>query len=98
MRKERGKQIPEKSFISRTVLILLVCAALLLGGCASGSGNGTVDQNSRGQDSPGTEAAEGTGNGMDTYYFMWMDVGCAYFEPLIDYDIYADAAGMRAMC
>lgn len=29
----------------------------------------------------------------DTYYFMWMDVGRAYFEPLIGYDIYADAAG-----
>lgn len=28
----------------------------------------------------------------DTYYFMWMEVGRAYFEPLIDYDIYADAA------
>lgn len=24
----------------------------------------------------------------DTYYFMWMDVGRAYFEPLLDYDIY----------
>ena len=23
----------------------------------------------------------------DTYYFMWMDVGRAYFEPLLDYDI-----------
>lgn len=29
----------------------------------------------------------------DTYYFMWMDVRKAYFEPLIGYDIYADAAG-----
>lgn len=28
----------------------------------------------------------------DSYYFMWMDVGRAYFEPLIDYDIYADIA------
>ena len=26
----------------------------------------------------------------DTYYFMWMDVGRAYFEPLIGYDIYED--------
>lgn len=26
----------------------------------------------------------------DTYYFMWMDVGRTYFEPLLDYDIYAD--------
>lgn len=29
----------------------------------------------------------------DTYYFMWMDVGRAYFEPLIGYDIYVAAAG-----
>ena len=29
----------------------------------------------------------------DTYYFMWMDVGRAYFEPLIGYDIYVDATG-----
>lgn len=28
----------------------------------------------------------------DTCHFMWMDVGRAYFEPLIGYDIYADAA------
>lgn len=28
----------------------------------------------------------------DTYYFMWMDVGRAYFEPLIGYDIYEDIA------
>lgn len=28
----------------------------------------------------------------DTYYFMWMTVGKAYFEPLIGYDIY-DAIG-----
>lgn len=27
----------------------------------------------------------------DTYYFLWMNVGRAYFEPLIGYDIYADA-------
>lgn len=26
----------------------------------------------------------------DTYHFMWMDVGRAYFEPLIGYDIYED--------
>lgn len=25
-----------------------------------------------------------------TYYFMWMNVGRTYFEPLLDYDIYAD--------
>lgn len=68
MRKERGKQIPEKSFISRTVLILLVCAALLLGGCASGNGTDSADQSSPGQDSPGAEAAAGTGSGMDTVY------------------------------
>ena len=24
----------------------------------------------------------------DTYYFMWMEVGRAYFEPLLSYDIY----------
>lgn len=29
----------------------------------------------------------------DTYHFMWMDVGRAYFEPLIGYDIYQDIAG-----
>ncbi|HJB17306.1 MAG TPA: alpha/beta fold hydrolase [Candidatus Blautia excrementipullorum] len=29
----------------------------------------------------------------DTYYFMWMEVGRAYFEPLIGYDIYSDIAG-----
>lgn len=28
----------------------------------------------------------------DTYYFMWMEVGRAYFEPLIGYDIYEDIA------
>ena len=28
----------------------------------------------------------------DTYYFMWMDVGEAYFEPLLDYDIYSEIA------
>ena len=28
----------------------------------------------------------------DTYYFMWMDVGKAYFEPLLDYDIYSEIA------
>lgn len=28
----------------------------------------------------------------DTYYFMWMNVGRTYFEPLLDYDIYADIA------
>jgi len=28
----------------------------------------------------------------ETYHFMWMEVGRAYFEPLIDYDIYADIA------
>lgn len=27
----------------------------------------------------------------DTYYFLWMNVGRAYFEPLIGYDMYADA-------
>lgn len=26
----------------------------------------------------------------DTQFFLWMDVGRAYFEPLLDYDIYAD--------
>ena len=26
----------------------------------------------------------------DTYYFLWMNVGRTYFEPLLDYDIYAD--------
>ena len=26
----------------------------------------------------------------DTQFFMWMDVGRAYFEPLLGYDIYAD--------
>lgn len=26
----------------------------------------------------------------DTYYFMWMNVWRTYFEPLLDYDIYAD--------
>lgn len=26
----------------------------------------------------------------EAYYFMWMDVGRTYFEPLLDYDIYAD--------
>ena len=28
----------------------------------------------------------------DTYYFMWMDVGRTYFEPLLDYDIYSEIA------
>lgn len=28
----------------------------------------------------------------DTEFFMWMDVGRAYFEPLLDYDIYAAIA------
>lgn len=28
----------------------------------------------------------------DTYYFMWMDVGRTYFEPLLDYDIYGAIA------
>lgn len=28
----------------------------------------------------------------DTYYFMWMEVGRAYFEPLIGYDIYEEIA------
>ena len=28
----------------------------------------------------------------DTYYFLWMNVGRAYFEPLLGYDIYADIA------
>ncbi len=28
----------------------------------------------------------------DTYYFMWMDVGRAYFELLLDYDIYREIA------
>ena len=27
-----------------------------------------------------------------TYHFMWMDVGRAYFEPLLDYDVYAAIA------
>lgn len=31
----------------------------------------------------------------ETYHFMWMDVGRAYFEPLIGYDIYEDAAGYQ---
>ena len=25
----------------------------------------------------------------DTYYFLWMNVGRTYFEPLLNYDIYA---------
>ena len=29
----------------------------------------------------------------DSYYFLWMEVGRAYFEPLIGYDIYSDIAG-----
>ncbi|HIS69060.1 MAG TPA: alpha/beta fold hydrolase [Candidatus Gallacutalibacter stercoravium] len=29
----------------------------------------------------------------DTYFFMWMNVGRAYFEPLLGYDIYAEIAG-----
>lgn len=28
----------------------------------------------------------------DTYYFMWMEVGRAYFEPLLHYDIYGEMA------
>lgn len=28
----------------------------------------------------------------ETYHFMWMEVGRAYFEPLLGYDIYADIA------
>lgn len=28
----------------------------------------------------------------DTYYHLWMEVGRAYFEPLLGYDIYEDAA------
>ena len=28
----------------------------------------------------------------DTYYFLWMNVGRAYFEPLLGYDIYAEIA------
>lgn len=28
----------------------------------------------------------------DTYFFMWMNVGRAYFEPLLDYDIYSEIA------
>lgn len=28
----------------------------------------------------------------DTYYFLWMEVGRTYLEPLLDYDIYADIA------
>ncbi len=28
----------------------------------------------------------------DTYFFMWMDVGRAYVEPLLDYDIYGEIA------
>ena len=28
----------------------------------------------------------------ETYFFMWMEVGRAYFEPLLDYDIYAEIA------
>lgn len=31
----------------------------------------------------------------DTYYFMWMDVGRTYFEPLMNYDIYDDIAGYK---
>ena len=26
----------------------------------------------------------------DSYYFLWMEVGRAYFEPLIGYDVYED--------
>ena len=29
----------------------------------------------------------------DTYYFLWMNIGRSYFEPLIGYDIYEDIAG-----
>lgn len=29
----------------------------------------------------------------DTHYFLWMDVGRTYFEPLLGYDIYADIKG-----
>lgn len=32
----------------------------------------------------------------DTYYFMWMNVGRAYFEPLLDYDIYETIAPYEA--
>ena len=32
----------------------------------------------------------------DTYYFMWMNVGRAYFEPLLDYDIYEAIAPYEA--
>ncbi len=28
----------------------------------------------------------------DTYFFMWMNVGRTYFEPLLDYDIYSEIA------
>ena len=28
----------------------------------------------------------------ETYFFMWMEVGRAYFEPLLNYDIYGDIA------
>lgn len=28
----------------------------------------------------------------DKYFFMWMNVGRAYFEPLLDYDVYGDIA------
>lgn len=28
----------------------------------------------------------------DTYFFLWMEVGRAYFEPLIGYDIYEEIA------
>lgn len=28
----------------------------------------------------------------DTYFFMWMNVGRAYFEPLLGYDIYGEIA------
>lgn len=28
----------------------------------------------------------------DTYFHLWMTVGRAYFEPLLNYDVYADIA------
>lgn len=31
----------------------------------------------------------------ETYHFLWMDVGRAYFEPLIGYDIYGNIKGYK---
>ncbi len=38
---------------------------------------------------------ESAGDIPETYHFLWMDVGRAYFEPLIGYDIYGDIADYK---